>query len=237
MHKRVLGACRASQYGARWGLQFQNEDRWYFLMDWWFAAAPDVAASWIEISDKWEWYHERLRRMMLARHFSHYVWAVHVHDMLHRSADVRFRPGVRVNLVRNSYPRLKWKLGTQAPLGEYITDAMGNCPVLVTNRTKRVLDSHQLMATPVDPSSDFGANFTPAFLPMAEQCAVARLAEPIICCGAPMRHCGRQVCPSSYVYKHFEKAANSAADMAMTRQAESVAQAAAKARAAIETKL
>ena len=76
---------------------------------------------------------------------------------------------MRVNLVRSSYPRLKWKLGTTAPLGEYITDAMGNCPVLVTNRTKRVLDSGQLMATPVDPSSDFGANFTPAFLPMAEQ--------------------------------------------------------------------
>lgn len=56
-----------------------------------------------------------------------------------------------------------------------------------------------------------------------------------------MRHCGRQVCPSSYEYKHFEKAANSAADMGfrlqMTRQAESVAQTAAKARAAIETKL
>ena len=44
MNKRVLGACRASQYGAKWGLQFKNEDRWYFLMDWWFAAAPHVAA-------------------------------------------------------------------------------------------------------------------------------------------------------------------------------------------------
>ena len=79
--------------------------------------------SWIEISDKWEWYRERLRRMMLARHFSHYVWAVHVHDMLHRSADVRTRPAtltsalfpwqslpLAVSSLGSLFPRQPWSV-------------------------------------------------------------------------------------------------------------------------------
>ena len=43
--KRVLGACKASQYGGRWGLERTRDDRYYFLMDWWFAATPEVGSE------------------------------------------------------------------------------------------------------------------------------------------------------------------------------------------------
>ena len=52
--KRLLGACRVTQYGGMWGLQFKREDHFYFLMDWWFAASPDVVRSWMGISSRCE---------------------------------------------------------------------------------------------------------------------------------------------------------------------------------------
>jgi hypothetical protein len=196
-HKRVLGQCRASQYGGQWGLEKKPDDFYYFLMDWWFAARPAVVATWVEISSQWEWYKERMRRMLIWRYFSHYIWAFHVHDVLNRTVDVRFRAGVRVNLIRNAYPRLHFRAGRLVPLGEYVTDATGKCATMVTLANVSI-DSDGLLRMPVDPPSPFGAGYAPRFLPMAEQCASARLAEPIICCGAPPRRCGTHVCSPSY---------------------------------------
>jgi hypothetical protein len=196
-HKRVLGQCRASQYGGQWGLEKKPDDFYYFLMDWWFAARPAVVATWVEISSQWEWYKERMRRMLIWRYFSHYIWAFHVHDVLNRTVDVRFRAGVRVNLIRNAYPRLHFRAGRLVPLGEYVTDATGKCATMVTLANVSI-DSDGLLRMPVDPTSPFGAGYAPRFLPMAEQCASARLAEPIICCGAPPRRCGTHVCSPSY---------------------------------------
>ena len=166
-------------------------------MDWWFAARPAVVATWVEISSQWEWYKERMRRMLIWRYFSHYIWAFHVHDVLNRTVDVRFRAGVRVNLIRNAYPRLHFRAGRLVPLGEYVTDATGKCATMVTLANVSI-DSDGLLRMPVDPTSPFGAGYAPRFLPMAEQCASARLAEPIICCGAPPRRCGTHVCSPSY---------------------------------------
>eukprot|EP00966_Prymnesium_polylepis_P247359 5719632-Prymnesium_polylepis.1 len=43
LRKRLLGACRMSQYsGGR--PRTEGEDYGYFVMDWWFGAAPDVVA-------------------------------------------------------------------------------------------------------------------------------------------------------------------------------------------------
>ena len=133
MRKRVLGACRVSQYGGLWGLQFKKEDYYYFLMDWWFAARPSVVRTWLKISEQWERYRRRLMKLRIARWFSHYVWAIHVHDHLNLTSSIRFMPGVRVNLVRGSYHRLSMRAGQTAPLGEYMTDATGNCETLVTS--------------------------------------------------------------------------------------------------------
>ena len=201
--KRVLGPCRASQYGGQWGLERKPDDFYYFVMDWWVAARPSVVASWMDISHRWVWYAERMKRMMLWRFFSHYVWAFHVHDALNRTADVRFKAGVRVLLVRAAYTRLN--LGAdrlrQWHLGEYQTDAVGNCGRMLAYNNASVA-SDELLRTPVARTSPFGAGYAPHFAVMAEQCASARLAEPIICCGAKDRHCGKQVCTPSYTQAH-----------------------------------
>ena len=166
-------------------------------MDWWFAASPDVTRSWLAISEKWEVYRQTLVRMRVARWFSHYVWAIHVHDQLNMTAQLRFKPGVRVNLVRGSYVRLR-RGDALDSLGEYRTDAMGNCDTLLTSDgTKRTVNASALLASPVDPNSSLGRRFDARFAPMAEQCALARLDTPVVCCGEP-RHCGVHQCGASY---------------------------------------
>ena len=110
---------------------------------------------------------------------------------LNRTADIRFKAGVRVNLVRNAYARLH--SGPTMWLGEYKSDAVGNCEMMITSDTNRTISSAALLQTKVDPTSALGRRFDEPYLPMAEQCAVARLAEPVVCCGEP-RHCGEQVC-------------------------------------------
>lgn len=112
------------------------------------------------------------------------------------AAQVRFRPGIRLNLIRATWPRLKMPAGSLLPLGEYVTDATGNCDELTTLDNQ----SHSnaaLLSSPVDRRSPFGLSFAPRFAPMAEQCALARLRTPIVCCGA-VRHCGRHTCGTSY---------------------------------------
>jgi len=200
MRKRVLGACRVTQYGGMWGLQYKKEDWYYFLMDWWLAARPSVVRSWLDINTHWERYKRRLQKLRIARWFSHYLWAIHVHDFLNATARVRFMPGVRVNLVRGSYLRLmKHHLGRPSALGEYVTDSVGNCETLVTAPSggNRTISSEALLASRVPPQSVLGRFFAGRFAPMAEQCALARLPEPVICCGQPS-HCGTHVCGASY---------------------------------------
>ena len=138
----------------------------------------------------------------------HYVWALHVHDVLNRTADVRFMPGVRVNLVRGSYGRLAFGPREYRPLGEYVTDAMGNCETLVA-LDNRSLSSEALLGRDVEPASAFGRLFDGRFAPMAQQCGLARLDDPVICCGNPARSCGRHVCGADFsaASRGFERAA------------------------------
>jgi hypothetical protein len=216
--KRVLGPCRVSQYGGRWGLQFKKEDFYYFVMDWWFAARPDVVRSFLSISEDWPFYKRRLQRMRIARWFSHYLWAIHLHDRLNLSTSIRFLPGVRVNLVRSAFPRLVMPAGTTSPLGEYISDAVGNCESLRTS-TNQVLSFTELMRTPVPRESLLGRMFEGKFAPMAEQCALARVPMPVVCCGEP-RLCGAHVCRESYaaVNGRFRDAAGRATVAALARE-------------------
>lgn len=215
MRKRLLGPCRVSQYGGKWGLQARREDFFYFLMDWWFAGRPEVVASWIRISERWEWYEGVLRRMAIARWFSHYVWPIHVHDAMNLTASVRFRAGVRVNLVRTSFVRLRWVPGHMRPLGEFISDAIGNCDTLVTPHNATV-NATDLLRTPVAARSALGLQFA-GYAPMAEQCAIARRpGPPVVCCGEPGRKCGAHVCDHTHAasYRRF---ANAAADAGLAK--------------------
>lgn len=125
---------------------------------------------------------------------------------------------MRVNLVRNSFVRLRnLRAGGLSPLGEYTSDAVGNCETLVAtgDGTRRNLSADALMATPVDPRSALGRKFDARFAPMAEQCAVARLEQPVVCCGEP-RHCGRHECGASFAESHwrFWEAGQAAKDRA-----------------------
>ena len=194
--KRVLGPCRVTQYGGYWGLQYQREDYYYALMDWWFAARPEVARSWIDISEQWPLYKKRLQKMHIARWFSHYLWAIHVHDFINVTDAVRFKPGVRVNLVRHSFPRLRMPPGKTVSLGEYDSDAVGNCETLNT-LDNRSISTEALLRTPVQPHSTLGKLFAGRYMPMAEQCSLARLEDPVVCCGEP-RRCGVHSCGSEH---------------------------------------
>lgn len=183
-------------------------------MDWWFAARPEIAKSWIDISEKWDAYKARLQQLHIARWFSHYIWAIHVHDMLNASSNIRFRPGVRVNLVRHSYGRLRMAHGQSIPLGEYVTDAIGNCDILDTV-DNRSISSEALMSTLVKPNSVLGRRFVGRYMPMAEQCAVARLDDPVVCCGEP-RRCGKHSCGTQWTraYARFLQAGRRASRQA-----------------------
>ena len=112
-------------------------------------------------------------------------------------------PGVRVNLVRTVYRRLlQMRPGSVHRLGEYQTDAIGGCDVLEPQGSPAHtpnLSSAALLRAPVRAGSALGALFDGAFAPMAEQCALARLDEPVVCCrhgGAP--HCGTQICDNTW---------------------------------------
>lgn len=214
-HSNDEAGCPSS--AGMWGLQFKREDFYYFFMDWWFAARPEVARSWIAISERWDVYRNTLRRMRVARWFSHYIWAIHVHDQLNLTAEVRFKAGARVNLVRSAYPRLRMGAGQSSWLGEYKTDAVGGCGTLNTSDgTARVISSDALLRTPVDPRGQLGLRFDKRFAPMAEQCALARLGDPVICCGEP-RQCGVHICGSSWAVSNARFFASGQAAVLLSR--------------------
>ncbi|KAL1496879.1 hypothetical protein AB1Y20_014460 [Prymnesium parvum] len=193
MRHRLLGPCRMSQYSGGSPRTVQ-EDVGYFLMDWWFAAPPEVAASWVRIDREWATVNARLAALRARRSFSHYVWPILVHDLLNATRDVRFKAGVRANLLRSVFIRLRSRSSPSA-LGEYVTDPVGNCDALHSNG--RDVSAAALLRAPVAADSPLHQLFGPRFEAMAQQCAVARLAEPLVCCGSP-RHCGTQRCDPTW---------------------------------------
>ncbi len=184
----------------------------YMTVDWWFAAAPDVLSKFKHISNNWPWYVGRARELRLSI-WSHHVWMLLVHDVLNMTAQVAFMPGVRIGLARHVYPRLLRRSHCSQghagactirwPLGNFVTDPTGECPVLrpsMYTETDMVrLDPAQLRTQPI-PSSSNGLLFgyyEPRFASMAEQCSWARHPEPITCCGKPPHVCGTQECPGA----------------------------------------
>ena len=59
-------------------------------MDWWFAASPAVAATWIRIHERWPEYLAALRARGIGQGWAHWTWPAHIHIFLNMSAAVRF---------------------------------------------------------------------------------------------------------------------------------------------------
>ena len=136
-----------------------------------------------------------------------------LHDVLNQTSAVAFRPGVRIGLVRHVYPRLlkrgncrhgpAGKCTISGPLGNFVTDPAGECPVLrpsMYGEAEMVrLDPDELRARPVPVAGNgllFGL-FEPKFAVMAAQCSWARHDQLIACCGRPPHTCGTQECPGA----------------------------------------
>ena len=73
---------------------------------------------------------------------------------------------------------------------------MGQCDVLTNDG--RNLSSPELLSAPVQPASRLYALYGQRYAAMAEQCAVARMPTPPLCCGEPARACGAHVCDHSW---------------------------------------
>ena len=67
-----------------------------------------------------------------------------------------------------------------------------------------------------DPRSQLGLRFDTRFAPMAEQCALARLGDPVICCGEP-RQCGVHICGSSWAVSNARFFASGQAAVLLSR--------------------
>ena len=89
----------------------------YYLADWWFAASSAVVQTWHEIVRRWDHYLARSRELYIAyeppKLWSHFLWAMHVREVLNRTRDARFLPSsdFRIVLARVAWPQ------THAPRG------------------------------------------------------------------------------------------------------------------------
>ena len=50
----------------------------FFQMDWWFAASPAIAASWLNISVYWASYAQANTELGIGNVWGHFLWAQHV---------------------------------------------------------------------------------------------------------------------------------------------------------------
>lgn len=197
----VLGHCKVSD---RWSMgklpgRSAETDMGFFLLDWWFAAPPEVAAGWINIHTRWPEYLAQMRRLRLGgigTSFSHYVWPVHIHVIANLSARVRFAD-LQVELGRNSLTALAH--------GQPLRD----CPYISVG--KQAVGSQQALLdkplleeafTRVEGHEErlYLGVFTQKIAPMSRMCPYLQLDsqllrnEPIVCCGG---RCGKQRCDAS----------------------------------------
>ena len=87
----VLAAPRISEmWGNRESDVDETVNRAFFTMDWWFAAAPAVVATWMDIDRKWDEYVRALQMRHIHNAWAHWAWAAHIHLFLNASASVRF---------------------------------------------------------------------------------------------------------------------------------------------------
>ena len=153
----------------------------------WFAAAPRVVASWLDIASRWEEYEAVLRRRRLrgAALFSHYVWPVHVHDFLNLTAQVRFAD-MQTGLARNALSLLR----RRQPLRDCAYTDLNGAALTQERSQHALLELPEREAHYSETGLYFGM-FTRRTAPMARMCPFAQQLEPIVCCGY---RCGNMTC-------------------------------------------
>ncbi|KAL1508103.1 hypothetical protein AB1Y20_007696 [Prymnesium parvum] len=185
----LLSPCRISH---QWGMGRQQEaeaDLGYYVMDWWFAAAPSVVLSWLDIATHWEKYMSALRaRVKGGAVFSHYVWPVHVHDMINQTASVRFAD-LQTALARNALGLLRKSL----PLRDCPYATLNGAPVPPHKSAQAMLDLPQREAD-FDEAGLYFGRFSRRMAPMARMCPYTQQPEPIVCCG---QRCGEMTCDAA----------------------------------------
>ena len=94
----VLGNCSVDRYSYNRRKRSGTTNANYFAMDWWFAAAPAVAASWMNISTEWDAYARANAALGIGNTWGHFIWAQHARDVLR--ARVRYSSAVCGQLAR-----------------------------------------------------------------------------------------------------------------------------------------
>ena len=186
----LLSPCQISH---QWGMgrrQTAEVDLSYYVMDWWFAAEPAVVTSWLDIATQWDTYMSALSRRSLrgAALFSHYLWPIHVHDMLNLTAQIRFAD-MQTGLARNALSLLR----KRQPLRD--------CPYADLNGEQLPPERSQqaLLDLPESEAHYNGAGlyfgrFTRRTAPMARMCPFTQQFEPIVCCD---QRCGQKRCDAA----------------------------------------
>jgi len=200
VYRRVPASCRVQPKGRRRGRQ-RMARTWraaYFVQDWWFAAPLALALSWAQISTQWAWYENRSLALgfgLRGEHlWSNVAWAIHAHDALNHSMQLRFARW-HVVIGRHVYRHLL--MNTPGPLGGSGSGACNEQAfdpgVLLTSREadaslRQIVESRepgQLL------SAEARAVFFGRFEPMARACPAANYMprhRRVVCCGNATYH-------------------------------------------------
>ena len=109
---RFVTHCTVSQYQAGRRLD-PTVDAAYFVLDWWIAARAETLASWRRIPEQWPSYVSLAQRLGIHEVtaspeylWSHFLWPMHLHDVLNATATVRFAPSA-VSTPKLVIPQLR----------------------------------------------------------------------------------------------------------------------------------
>ena len=220
--KRVVSHCRA-QLPRRRHMHKQIElfellegteaneagnDLRYFVRDWWFAAKSEIALTFEAIGARFGWYEAQSFALGLRftgdRLWSHTAWPLHIHDAIHRGAQLRFLAW-HVALGRNVYRPLlfhsagKLEVGTggggKASMGKgSACDSQDFDPGVLL--ASPALDA-QLRRAGALLRPELAEVFSGRFRPMANMCPAASYlpTRSVVCCGNSTlnrRWCGPQ---------------------------------------------
>ena len=142
------------------------------VMDWWFAASSAVVESWRHIALNWShFYVPRAQELRIAPDsqdlWSHFAWALHLHEVLRMTAALRYLP-VRTALARHAWSPTLAPQG--CPLGRVHFGAAG---------------------VAIDGSASSISMSEPCPLhPAAVQSRAAQIGDNVCCGGGHSRVCG-----------------------------------------------
>ena len=133
------------------------------------AGPSELIATWTQIPKHWDDVYVRLsKQLAISNLWSHYIWPIHIHDVLNATALLRFTMAVPVGLGRDMFNHARAS-------------------------NKDCFNSFHRPAAPGPPNGGMFAPFGARFAPMASQCPLtyADHGQPAVCCGGGgTRLCG-----------------------------------------------